>query len=134
MSSKTFSGLTSTAAVPTTSGSDGGVRGYDWRSVRHGFERRQAEAFVERREDEDLGGVVEDAEGVNGSKAEKADVVLALRCGLTARRRSGCRETSSPMMISLRSAKLVFFFQLGLQRRTALIMRTTFLCGLMRPA
>ena len=52
------------------------VRRDDRRSVRHGFERRQAETLIERGKHEDLGDVVENAQHFDGHESKKAHIVL----------------------------------------------------------
>lgn len=42
----------------------------------HGFERRESETFVERREDENFGGVIKNSKDVDRNETEKANVVL----------------------------------------------------------
>ena len=65
-----------------------GIAGHNRRGVGHGLQRWQAEAFVERGEDEDLCLVVEDAQDIDGHKSEKAHIVLH-PAFTQARRRSG---------------------------------------------
>ena len=123
-----------TAALPTTSGTDDVLLVTTGVRMRHGFQRRQAEAFIERREDEDLCLVVKDAQHVDGHEAEEAHIVL--HAALHARRGAGrdACETSSPMMMSFRSSKRPSLFSSFFSAANASMMRTTFLCGLMRPA
>ena len=76
MISKTFSGFTSTAALPTTSGSDEVFEVTHRSAVGHGFQRRQAKTFVERRENEDLGGIVKNPQHFDGDETEEAHIIL----------------------------------------------------------
>ena len=52
------------------------VRGQHRRAVRHGFQRGQAEAFVERGEGEGSGAGVEHTQGLRRDEAQEAHVVL----------------------------------------------------------
>ena len=47
-----------------------------WRPVRHGFQGRKSEAFIEGRKDKNLGGVIENSQHFNGDEPQEAHIVL----------------------------------------------------------
>src|SRR6267142_5795210 len=99
----------------------------------HCFERRQSEAFVERREHKNLGDIVKDAQHFDRNESQETHVVLHAasdHCAPQARM-SG---RSSPMMISFKSGSCFSFSSSLFNAEKASIVRTTFLCGRMAPA
>src|SRR5271166_4692438 len=82
--------------------------------MRHGFQRRQTESFIQRRKHEDLCLVVEDAQYLDGHKAEKADIVL--HSALHHRTpQVGMFGNLIPDNDQLQVLELLFFGQLSLQ-------------------
>ena len=69
-------GSTRRAASPATSGIAGDVRRHDRHAAGHRLEHRQPETFVERREDEEVGGVVEGGHLLGQYVAGEDDLVL----------------------------------------------------------
>ena len=59
-------------------GERGHIRGDDGRPARHGLERRQPEAFVERRKHEHAGESIQDRERAIGDEAEEPHVFVQL--------------------------------------------------------
>ena len=133
MISKTFSGFTSTAALPTTSGIDEVLEVNTRRAMRHRLQRRQAEAFVERRENENLGYIVENPQHVNRNKAQKAHIVLHSASDDRAAQ-VGMFGEFVPDDDQLQVRKFLLLSPIRRAAENASMMRTRFLCGLIRPA
>src|SRR6266704_2586463 len=100
-------------------GQRSGVRGHYGSAVGHRLQWWQPKAFVERGKDEDLSGVIKNAQSFNRHKAQKTNVFFdsAFYDGAAQVRVFGELVTDDD---ELEVGELVFFLQLRLERRECL--------------
>ena len=109
------------------------IRRHHRSSVRHGLQRRQPKALIQRREDKDLRLVIENPQHFDRDESQKAHIVLhsAAHHGAPQIRIAG-KVVPDDDQLQVGIGLLSFQFVFSAEK--ASIMRTTFLCGLMLPA
>ena len=121
-------GSISSAASPTTSGSDETFDVITGVAARHRLERRQAEAFVERGEHEHRRQPIEGGQRLVRHESEEADVLVQLEPVDGAAQRRVLRDLVAD------DEQLDVLEAAAPDRWNASISRSRFLCGLMLPA